>query len=410
MAIDNFISGAKTGQPANMAPINVPMPAQRPPTPEEIAKKAAERQGLLQPGGSRGIDVGAFPKAKEAPGVEELARAGVGEAAVNTGLSSEQEALFLLGQQIRQGDPFRQSTIDELTRLSQITGQQLPGIQEWQKERLADLEGREAGSLAALTGARGTQAGALEQLQALMGGSAVQTAQGALGQTGLALSPEVRAMVERERQLGLERARGDIFRGFEEQEAGLQARLAARGLGASEISAGAGADLASERLRQLEQARLSGEQQALQREMGLRQLSLGERGQTIQGALGLGGFQAGVAGQQLTGGLQQQQLEQSQLAQLAGLIQQQSPAAQLQTQLALASTPLQLQQRFSQQDIANQLATLGVQPGGGGGGGPSQVASTVGGALSGAGIGHQIYPGWGTAIGSVVGGAAGYFS
>ena len=39
----------------------------------------------------------------------------------------------------------------------------------------------------------------------------------------------------------------------------------------------------------------------------------------------------------------------------------------------------------------------------------SQFGNTLGGASSGAALGTSIYPGWGTAIGAVAGGAAGYF-
>jgi len=43
-------------------------------------------------------------------------------------------------------------------------------------------------------------------------------------------------------------------------------------------------------------------------------------------------------------------------------------------------------------------------------GGPSQTQKTIGGAMSGAAIGTEISPGYGTAIGAIVGAAAGYFS
>ena len=42
-------------------------------------------------------------------------------------------------------------------------------------------------------------------------------------------------------------------------------------------------------------------------------------------------------------------------------------------------------------------------------GGPSQTQRTIGGAMTGAAIGTEISPGYGTAIGAVVGAAAGYF-
>lgn len=42
-------------------------------------------------------------------------------------------------------------------------------------------------------------------------------------------------------------------------------------------------------------------------------------------------------------------------------------------------------------------------------GGPSQTQKTIGGAMTGAAIGTEISPGYGTAIGAVVGAAAGYF-
>lgn len=42
-------------------------------------------------------------------------------------------------------------------------------------------------------------------------------------------------------------------------------------------------------------------------------------------------------------------------------------------------------------------------------GGPSQTQRTIGGAMTGAAIGTEINAGWGTAIGAVVGAAAGYF-
>lgn len=42
-------------------------------------------------------------------------------------------------------------------------------------------------------------------------------------------------------------------------------------------------------------------------------------------------------------------------------------------------------------------------------GGPTQTQKVLGGAMSGAAVGTEIYAGWGTAIGAVVGAAAGYF-
>jgi hypothetical protein len=85
----------------------------------------------------------------------------------------------------------------------------------------------------------------------------------------------------------------------------------------------------------------------------------------------------------LGAGLQQQQLQQSALQDLASRITGASPLAQLQAQQALASVPLQLQQRFGQQDIENQLALLGAarQQAGGGPGLGEVAAQAAGSAL-----------------------------
>jgi len=80
-----------------------------------------------------------------------------------------------------------------------------------------------------------------------------------------------------------------------------------------------------------------------------------------------------------------------------------------------------LAQQGVQQSALQQLlnvapqSTLTGQPqvsrsGGKSGGGPSKGQGALGGAASGAAAGTAILPGWGTAIGAVVGGAAGYFS
>lgn len=319
-------------------------------------------------------------------GFQDLQQAGQGQRAVNTGLSKEQEASFLLGRQaldrvqnpFGSSDPTVMGEIEKGIRGIDATAQGArQGVQDFFDERTGTFMSREKAAALGLAGARDTQGEALSFLESLRGGEGIDQsrrgsdiAEQALGQSGLGLSPELQGIVDQERALGLERARGDVMRGFGDEESRMQGLLAARGLGGSSAATRGTANLQGEKLRQLDQARLAGEQQSLQREAQLRGMGLQERGQTIQGGFGLaqsalqpGQFQAGLGQAALSGGLQQQGLEQGALSDLANRIQGVSPLAAAQADIGLQGIPLALKQRFQQGQSDDALKALQIAMG-----------------------------------------------
>jgi hypothetical protein len=63
--------------------------------------------------------------------------------------------------------------------------------------------------------------------------------------------------------------------------------------------------------------------------------------------------------------------------------------------------------QYAQIISGGPVFSTGTATGTSSGGGVSQGASRLGGAATGAYLGSQVYPGWGTAIGAILGGIAG---
>jgi len=319
------------------------------------------------------------------PGVSIMSQAGIGQEAVDTGLPKEVEAAYILAQQVMSG---AQPSLDQLGThiqdIRNVTEAGIPGMLDFMRQQAGIGQNLQQSQLGALSaGQAGTQQ-ALQILAALQGApgiglsqEAAQRLSGALGQSGLNLTPEQQALIARERQLGIDRSRQAAEVGKEQRLSELQALMAGRGLGATSIAGRGAGEILTGIEQQAEAGRLAAEQQALQRELGLRELGLTERGQTLSGLQGLitGALQpvqlqAGMAGQagQLGLGLGQQGLSGMELA-LQQLGQYGAPQ-QLQQEIAMMGIPLSLEQAFRQEQISGGLrgleAALGapVQPSG----------------------------------------------
>lgn len=328
---------------------------------QPFVRKASERQFL-------------DPTTGAARAATQLETAGQIQKALGTGLPSEAEAGFILSQQLMaQQRPAEEEMLARLQEISGLARAGIPGVQEFQRGQ-ADIMGQLQGSqLGALGAGQGAAQNAISQLAALQGAPGVQQAQQganiaqqALGSTTMGqLSPEVQAVVDRQRQLAIQRAELAARQGQEAQLSQLQSLMEGRGLGGSSIASRGAADVLGNIQNQIEQGRLAAEQQSLERELGLRGLGLQERGQTIQGALGLTGaalqpaqFQASLAGQQGGLGLQLGQQGLGGIGQATEGLQQFGTPAQLQSALGLLSAPLASEQEFRQNQLQNQLQAL----------------------------------------------------
>lgn len=316
------------------------------------------------------------PKAPGLPGEANLRQAGLTREhleGINTGFNPAEEARYGLGQAAIRGAPYQGDILSDIDAMRGRAAGAQQGIADYFDERRGTFGAQEQAAQTGLTGARGTQADMLAQLQGLrdapgvaQSGRAGDIVEQQLGRTGLNLSPEIQADIDRMAAIEKQRAEGDVMRGFGTQESKMQALLAARGLGGSSVGTRGTADLMGEKLRQMQQANLAAESQGLQREMQMRGLGLQERGQTIQGGLGLGTsalqpaqFQAGLAGQGLQAGLHQQGLEQSGLSDLASRIAGVGAPAQLQAQQGAQAGPLDLMQRFRGQRMGEEQQAIG---------------------------------------------------
>ncbi len=170
----------------------------------------------------------------------------------------------------------------------------------------------------------------------------------------------------------------------------------------------------------------------LNRAQGLAGLRLDRAGQIDQSRLSragqLGQLGLGFSGQQIQRGqtLGQLGLEQAKGLGATGQLRRQQQLGQINARNQIGNQRrdfeerlFQAQQQRHNQPLDERIARLqnigsiiGTNPvgAGGGPGKPSKAAGAAGGAAAGAALGSSVYPGYGTAIGAVAGGAYGYFS
>ncbi len=299
--------------------------------------------------------------------------------------SSGQEPFVQAGRQA----VATQQESPEFTAFRQFVNQQagttqeaLPGVQAFIQQEEAAAQARRDAELAQRTGNLQGMQDALARLQQLSSGQQTQNLSNIFGTSGTALSPELQGLVDRERDLSIQRANLGVGESTAERASQLTSQLASRGLSGSSVASRGIAQFQQDALRQQENARLAAEQQALQREGQLRQLGLQSRGQDISGNLGLlqqlAGQEQGIAGLNLQAAGQSGQ----QLSALDQLVSQFGAPSELATLQQLAAQGAQPQGQFAQQQFQNELDALRLASGQQAPSGGSGLAGALGGLAS----------------------------